>query len=188
MDDQQKTCPECAETIKADAKLCRFCRHRFNDAQSRSQATLSDSGVSSDGVEKNNDTMIVGAIMLVVGACALILMAYLNTRAYSVDPTNVAHEKNEQKAKRLIIDSLIDPESARFKDITADDRCVNGKVNAKNSFGGYVGEREFLYVVNSQRLIYQDEISGDDIDPSDRPLRNIAMFMKMKIDCREGKI
>lgn len=27
-----KTCPECAETVKAAAKLCRFCGHRFDQA------------------------------------------------------------------------------------------------------------------------------------------------------------
>ncbi|TIL91461.1 MAG: zinc ribbon domain-containing protein [Mesorhizobium sp.] len=25
----EKTCPECAEQVKVDAKICRFCRHEF---------------------------------------------------------------------------------------------------------------------------------------------------------------
>ncbi len=29
-EDRDKTCPECAETVKADARACRFCGHRFS--------------------------------------------------------------------------------------------------------------------------------------------------------------
>jgi hypothetical protein len=27
--DETKTCPQCAESVKAEAKICRFCRHDF---------------------------------------------------------------------------------------------------------------------------------------------------------------
>lgn len=28
----EKKCPECAELVKVDAKVCRFCQHRFVEA------------------------------------------------------------------------------------------------------------------------------------------------------------
>jgi hypothetical protein len=35
-----KTCPDCAETVKAEATICRFCRHEFGTAQPESRAPL----------------------------------------------------------------------------------------------------------------------------------------------------
>jgi hypothetical protein len=29
-----KTCPDCAEQVKAEARVCRFCRHEFPENQS----------------------------------------------------------------------------------------------------------------------------------------------------------
>ncbi|MFC3322154.1 zinc ribbon domain-containing protein [Mesorhizobium cantuariense] len=28
-----KKCPDCADDVKADAKICRFCRHDFTSAR-----------------------------------------------------------------------------------------------------------------------------------------------------------
>lgn len=54
------------------------------------------------------------------------------------------------EAKRLVIERLKDPESARFQDITrrSDDE-VCGQVNAKNAMGGYVGHKWF-WIKNGQ--------------------------------------
>jgi predicted amidophosphoribosyltransferase len=30
-----KTCPDCAETVNAEAKVCRFCGYRFDQARER---------------------------------------------------------------------------------------------------------------------------------------------------------
>jgi hypothetical protein len=32
-----KTCPECAEVVRAAAKICRFCRHEFEPSLPRSE-------------------------------------------------------------------------------------------------------------------------------------------------------
>jgi hypothetical protein len=74
--------------------------------------------------------------------------------AQSNNPTHEATAVS--KAKTAILRRLKDPESARFRDIhvrvekAAAGNLVTvvcGQVNAKNSFGGYVGFRPFLYTL-----------------------------------------
>jgi len=66
-------------------------------------------------------------------------------------------------AKATLVSKLKDPESARFRDVvrtvsseTGKTRIICGWVNAKNSFGGYVGFKPF-YVAGGMAEIRDDE-------------------------------
>lgn len=64
-------------------------------------------------------------------------------------------------AQRVVARKLRDPESARFAEVerraknmrgeAADIVC--GRVNAKNAFGGYVGQRPFVYFVDRRDAV-----------------------------------
>lgn len=66
--------------------------------------------------------------------------------------TSAEREYRLEKLKTLAMDmvrkKLKDPESARFSRITYQKQTNNicGYVNAKNSYGGYIGDRRFVIV------------------------------------------
>lgn len=55
-----------------------------------------------------------------------------------------------EKVKRDILESMKDPDSAKFRRITIspDGSMVCGEVNAKNSMGGYVGFKKFVNIAD----------------------------------------
>jgi hypothetical protein len=59
----------------------------------------------------------------------------MRTDSPVVEATGIAYIKKD----------LVDPDSAQFTELYSNDHCVTGKVNAKNSFGGYVGAVDFYY-------------------------------------------
>lgn len=61
------------------------------------------------------------------------------------------------KSKRLIVDSMKDPESTRFRNVRMrGDVFVCGEVNSKNSMGGYVGFRRFIVTAGVVDLLDDD--------------------------------
>ena len=65
------------------------------------------------------------------------------------------------KAKKAVRERLKDPESAKFKDVSthktpAGGLLVCGNVNSKNSFGGYVGFRPFMYATSGVVILLED--------------------------------
>ncbi|MCM5533177.1 MULTISPECIES: hypothetical protein [Acinetobacter] len=64
--------------------------------------------------------------------------------------TFAAESLDVQKAKSLLQNMMKDPDSTQFRNIkevtnTVGEKSVCGEVNAKNSYGGYVGYRSFAY-------------------------------------------
>lgn len=61
--------------------------------------------------------------------------------------------------KTAIRESLFDPESAIFSNITTRNDFVCGEVNAKNRWGGYTGKRRFISTIekNTPRPMIEHE-------------------------------
>lgn len=57
-------------------------------------------------------------------------------------------------ARKAITYSLTDPDSAKFREVfvAPNQVAVCGEVNAKNSYGGYVGFRRFMYSPTKQGI------------------------------------
>lgn len=70
-----------------------------------------------------------------------------------------ASDRLQSEAEDAVRRLLRDPESARFSEVRAfpDRNVVCGKVNARNGFGGYVGDELFAYRPGEGAVI----ISGD---------------------------
>lgn len=85
--------------------------------------------------------------LLLLGAT--LTLAACNATVPHIGGTPIALSlKQTEAVKRDLAKSLKDPESARFGTIhasdTKDGKIVCGFVNAKNSFGGYTGEKLFM--------------------------------------------
>lgn len=77
---------------------------------------------------------------------AATLMMLLGLSACSLQgPT--ADEKFAQQALQAVRNSMKDPTSVKFKDVTvvASARCAFGEALGKNSFGAYAGYQKFVY-------------------------------------------
>ncbi len=64
MEADEKKCPQCAETIKAEAKVCRFCGHSF---ESNYSSNSSGSPLPTKGKGLGKGCLIVLAILVTLG-------------------------------------------------------------------------------------------------------------------------
>jgi len=81
-------------------------------------------------------TIIVCILFILLGGC--------------LDVEGIIHHNKISKAKNAVLERLVDPESAHFKDIKIKNSVgfewiVSGEVNSKNRMGGYGGFQRFIY-------------------------------------------
>ena len=90
---------------------------------------------------------------------ALLTFLIFATPSFAASSTKAEKELATAKAsavKAFIVSTLKDPESARFRNVQVKWEAVCGEVNAKNSYGGYVGFRRF-YAIDGTDLHMEND-------------------------------
>ncbi len=142
MNGNDVACPECAETIKAAAKVCKHCGYRI-DAE-----LLSSPGLAAE----LTDTLVHRPIQFkawhalagVAATIAVVGGGIWNSRQiderFRTDSPPV-----EAAGTAFFKRNLKDPNSAQFEKLSSSANCLTGAINAKNSFGAYTGFVDFYY-------------------------------------------
>jgi hypothetical protein len=93
----------------------------------------------------------------------MILAAAAKHQVAPVDP----HAALFAKVRALVVYGLKDPDSAKFRPFQfvtdgSGNQKVCGEVNAKNTYGGYVGFTGFAYTLELGDLIFAPDPDDDD--------------------------
>lgn len=114
----------------------------------------------------------VGAVLAIatLGGCSLI---------------GGADNETVATAKERIGQKLKDPSSAIFSDLhVTEDKYVCGYVNAKNSYGGYVGREGFVIDTKGNELKMEKQSSSDNLGIQ---AQEACEFQKLFPACMAGK-
>jgi hypothetical protein len=156
-----KKCPDCAELVQDDARVCRFCKHEFNKAVASKQPSVQPPRQNKGG----------GLAAICIGIIVLVAIASSKGSGTNERPAAKPTRSNESAVKtepkpespyadagkqaawisngqQSIKTQLKDPESATFRNVHfysgGGTPVVCGEVNARNGFGGYTGFERFV--------------------------------------------
>lgn len=73
----------------------------------------------------------------------------------------IQKQKDEETIKEYVKENLKDPESVKFRNVN--NGC--GELNAKNSFGGYIGFKRFLVKPQTLEIIIEDQDDNVAFEP-----------------------
>ena len=111
--------------------------------------------------------MVVVAILM----AAAVSRAYMNNQKKEMLRLKSEKEEAEllERAKEAVRNMMKDPDSVKFKDLIAGQvskdkkKHVCGMVNSKNSMGGYVGYKGFVYIDGEKYAVLQEDSIGNEV-------------------------
>lgn len=154
VDAETKTCPDCAETVLAPAKVCKHCGFRFDADEEDEPFELAAAPAATKPTRRVWPYLLaaVAAAIIVGGSNIGSPPTSRNATATSVAQPTMSPEAQDfayvRQTQRTLSSRLKDPDSAQFGEDYVSRRSgapvVCGSVNARNSFGGYTGTTRYV--------------------------------------------
>lgn len=101
--------------------------------------------------------------------CGIFLCSVVATSAFPAAQGKKSYATFVAAAKSVLVRDFKDPNSAQFRDTyvsAMSDAAIAlcGEVNAKNSYGAYIGFKKFLVIQINGEPISQGKIASDEVD------------------------
>lgn len=137
---EDTTCQECAETIKAAAKVCKHCGYRSTPPH----GVMSAEQVDVDAESERAGSSVIKKVLVFTAIAGAVGGTWLLQR----EAMRMDNPQAEEAAKSFISKDLLDPMSAQFRNINSTSNCVTGEVNAKNAYSAFTGYQQFYYSIH----------------------------------------